>query len=285
MLFSFIFYRPFNKRLAVIFITASLIPLFFQFLIDYRFFHGFFTSLLNYIEFQSMVISGYDRQKWYNFILLFFALTLPPASVIFIPSIYKSAKKYPCFIISFLLFLIFHSFSPHKEERFMFPVVYVFLFLIAASYYEVKDWFYNWDRAVLFKYLMAYSLIINFILIVPALFSDTLANVTGPMGMLKDQADFAGVISDSPIIPRFYLAYKGKVKIEPDLMKMDPADFRVYNYVLSLQPANTERLLKKYPQLKPVRVFSSGIVDRIIFRLNPSRNARRGYGVLFRVSS
>lgn len=89
-------------------------------------------TLVAYIAANEGGAAQYGVSPWYNHVLLVLGLALVPFSF----GLFRYSKslwnKHWPLLIPFLIFLMAHSATPHKEERFMYPVVGLQLWFIAA---------------------------------------------------------------------------------------------------------------------------------------------------------
>jgi hypothetical protein len=277
---SFLLFYDFKHRLKW-FVLGGAVAFLLQTALDYATFGSFLTSVFGYFKFQMQVIATHSRQPWYNFLLLLFGLTLPVATIITLPAFYKSCVRYLWLSIPLAFFVVLHSFSPHKEERFMFPVIPLFILMIGLGLKEAKrgwakfSWYWFWSA--------------NGLLLCLTIFSPTLLNVIAPMDYVR-RSGFEVFASDSPLVPDFFTAYKGKVdpvdryKWKPYLCSLDK---NKKTYLLTIFQEE-ETKMKQYSdecgvKLKYIDNFKSGLADYIVAKLNPTFNRRRVNGYLYEV--
>lgn len=273
------------KNKAIKFIAGGLVALLLQIFLDYSVFGGFLTSLINYTKLQLEVITQHSRQPWFNFILLFIGLSLPLASLATLPAVYKAAMKYKVLGIMFVVFVVAHSFSPHKEDRFMIPVLPLFLLLMGLGLKEVKKYY---------KFSMRWFWTVNFVLLVPVIISPTMSNLIDAM----DYSRKNGVemfVSDSPITPRMFAGYKQTKVIKKDEWKdyfctidvkglMNKKDIYVHS-IFPQDQTNLAGFAKECGvELEYLGNFKGGFIDQILARLNAKFNYRRANGHLYKLS-
>ncbi|MBN1115513.1 MAG: hypothetical protein JXA66_09245 [Oligoflexia bacterium] len=281
----------YGKRKGFVFFAAGgLTALLLQIALDYFTFGGFLTSLTGYIIHQYRTIGVYDKQYWFNFILLFVALGLPPAFLVTIPAAVKGGMKHAFMGLPFLMFVLLHSFSPHKEDRFMFPVIPVFLMLMVFGLNDICAYCKKKSFSGLYKFSVGCFICLNIILLLPSISSPTVANIIEPAVYAVSQPDYKGYVSDSPVIPKFFLKFKGKIK---QIKKLKWKKYlcsraaRSVNYVHSIYPPEKTGITE-VPALCNVRIqyignFKSGYIDRFFAFVNPEHNYRRANGYLFKI--
>lgn len=261
------------------FLIGGAIVLVLQIALDYVTYGGFLTSIFGYYKLQISVLATHSRQPWYNFLLLLLGLTLPIASILTVPAFIKCCVKYLWISIPFVLFVTLHCFSPHKEERFMFPVVPLFILMIGLGLKEIKGLYR--------KFNLYWFWIANTVLLVLTIFSPTLANVTEPMEYVR-RSGFEVFASDSPLVPEFFTAYKGKTDVVDRykwkfyLCSLDKSKNTYIHTVFQQEETNLEKSARECGiKLKYINNFKSGLADYIVAKLNPVFNRRRVNGYLY----
>lgn len=287
-------YMLFAARMAIPkFLLGGLAALFLQAVIDHSVFGGFLTSLITYTKFQMDTLMDHSRQPWYNFILLFIALSIPIASIVILPALYKAGVKYKMLGIAFLGFILAHSFSPHKEDRFMIPMIPLYLVLIGLGLEPVRSYFEEKGYKKLYKFSIYWFWIFNFILLVPVTISPTMSNVIDAMEYSRKN-DAVVFISDSPMITRLFIAYKEIRPVQKDKWRDElcsighegPKGYEGY-YIHSIFPPEETKITEHAKacgvKLSYVRNFKGGHLDRLFAYLNPKFNYRRANGHLYRL--
>lgn len=122
------------KSYFYIFIGA-VTAVFFQLLIDRWFYGDWVLSPLRY--YQANIVrdaaSTYGISPWYEYISLFLSQGIPPFSIVLILLFGIALIKKPqqLMVYAFIPFFIGHSMVPHKEFRFLYPMVIPFLLICA----------------------------------------------------------------------------------------------------------------------------------------------------------
>jgi phosphatidylinositol glycan class B len=103
-----------------------------------RWFYGSLTfTPLNYLA--NALDSGggnFGAEPWYFYIEKLITYTGIPAGMLLLCSLFFLLWKKDFYAALTVVFLLFHSFIPHKEERFIFPVAFLFPYLLARFYVE-----------------------------------------------------------------------------------------------------------------------------------------------------
>jgi len=112
--------------------------------LDCLFYGEFVFTPWNY--FKTNIIGGNDipdfgTSPWYFYLIKLISFPNYIVGICFIISIIILLIKNPknIFLWCFLPFLFFHSLVPHKEERFIFPVAYLFAIMIITAYNLLND--------------------------------------------------------------------------------------------------------------------------------------------------
>jgi len=275
---AFLLFYDFKHRTKW-FLLGGAIAFVLQVALDYATFGGFLTSIFGYYKLQMSVLATHSRQPWYNFSLLLLGLTLPVASIITVPAFLRSCVKYLWLFIPLLLFVVLHSFSPHKEERFMFPVIPLFLLMIGIGLKEIKGLYR--------KFNLYWFWSVNTVLLVLTVFSPSLANVTEPMDYVR-KAGFEVLASDSPLVPEFFVAYKGRTDVvakdkwKPYLCSLDTSKKTYLHTIFQQEETNLQTAARECGvKLTYINNFKSGLADYIVAKLNPNFNKRRVNGFLY----
>ncbi len=113
-------------------------------LIDRWLYGEFVLSAWNYfyVNLVEGVASGFGREAWWNYFYSIFRFGFFPIGIPIIISFLLLIIKKPrnIFIWTILPFFIIHSIIPHKELRFLFPVINLVPIILLLAYQEL-----NWD--------------------------------------------------------------------------------------------------------------------------------------------
>ncbi len=132
-----IFINKLNWKSFFLLIFTGSISIIICICIDYWFFGNWLLSPVNYFNVQIVhdVVSNWGVSPWWYYFNLFFIQAIPPISIVllifFFIGLYKKPKN--IFVWCIIPFLIAHFFVGHKEMRFLFPMVFAFIFLAAIG--------------------------------------------------------------------------------------------------------------------------------------------------------
>ena len=218
---------------------------------------------------------------------LFLLLTVPPATILVLPTMVRASRRLPLVTWPFLTFLVFHSLVPHKEERFMLPVLPLFLILLAAVPHTLAEadgpiwarlrafWPATWKLLV----------VVHLAALLIAVTSQSQANLREAMTRLRHDPEARGIISLGPEVEGYFLG-------RPELPLYRKSEVDAVWLGRTLRQAETprpNRFLAFAPdQMKaellllgfgmncgPAEVIEGWWLDRLLYSLNPHRNRRR----------
>ena len=165
--FSWLFFmRIESKRFYLKYITAFIMVLIFGFLLDSWFYETLTFTPFNYLnEFISTNDkSNYGASPWYYYLEK--TITFPRLFIgipLFISLLFFFIKN-PKNMFTWILvsFLFFHSIIGHKEERFMFPMVFMLPLILSFGY---SKYLHNRKLKVIFRVFLVLFFAVNFFLI------------------------------------------------------------------------------------------------------------------------
>ncbi|MEZ5197353.1 MAG: glycosyltransferase family 39 protein [Bacteroidales bacterium] len=100
-----------------------------------------FMELGEYVRYNLENATEYITGAWYNYILLVLGILIPPVSIFIVVGIGFSWKKYFVIFIPVVLFFVFHSLFPNKQERFILPVIPFVIMMGIAGWMQVQSKF------------------------------------------------------------------------------------------------------------------------------------------------
>lgn len=233
----------------------------------------FFGIAKPYFEYNLHYSSGHGVTPFYTFVLLFLGLSIFP----FFISNYKMFhwgryRELSPFLLPFVSFLILHSLIPHKEERFMIPVLGLFFLLLTpiATYQTHVKW-RKWGFVA-----------VNSLLLFPASFSAPQRNSILLVDYLSRHSKFDQVISVNDGLVMFPEAYglRKLKKIELKDSDLNKIQLQCSDAVV-VRKDNLDKLKPITYALDNPMEFKPGFLEAALVKLNPKQNARRGSLLLF----
>ncbi len=98
---------------------------------DLIFYHRPFVEVTEYIQYNLLNATTYFDRPWYQYLLTVGGMLIPPVSIFLIIGYCKAWKKVLVIILPSLVFFLFHSWFPNKQERFILP--FIPFFIIAGT--------------------------------------------------------------------------------------------------------------------------------------------------------
>lgn len=268
-------------------LAAGILTLGLQIGIDFLSGKGFLGTLISYLAANEGGAAKYGMSPWYNTWLLILGLSLFPFSLVFLPRIKILWARHKTILVSMLVFVLAHSLVPHKEERFMYPIVGLELILLAAVWSFSRD--LKWVKRLYFRvFVFVLVLLLPIASLVnsqegeiepPALAEQQLGSVLYlDNDSLFSQSRFKFYFLRTPsvlqeVLPeQLTITYaESALADHPDLngvefLSSDPSSFERLKEISSLQTQNLN--------CGPTQTAGS-VIDRLLYRLNPKHNQRR----------
>ncbi len=267
-------------------VLAAILPV--QGLIDYAVWGYPFAELGEYIRYNIKAAHDYITGPWYNYILLIAGILLPPVSLFLLAGFFKLWKKQLLLWLPAMLFLVFHSIFPNKQERFIFPILPFVVVLGVAGWTEITAQYKYWkQKPKLINRSWNFFWILNLILICFLTVSYSKRSRVEVMSYLSRYPDIGVILledtrhDDTKMVPQFYLGQwvqvyskteKGYSWYCPDPQR-DTTDLQKTGFVLFYEDTNLDSrvaaLKDTLPGLEYEASFTPGFIDRVMYRLNP----------------
>lgn len=241
-------------------------------LLDLTLTGGFHRSLRAYVEYNIHFSSSYGVTPFYTFLLLFIGLSIPPTFFGRYTGFNWKHNYRPLLapLLFFLFFLLAHSLIPHKEERFIIPIIVVFLILLVPL-----ACFWVFEKKSVWRTL--YFTAINFSLLVLISFSPPQKNVIHLVRYLDKNPQIKKVLNYDNSVVLFPTAFSLR---KTELIPMRPF-IALAALTLSCDTvlAVREELYQTHFASDGFQIrekFTPGFVEGLLVKLNPRQNGRRG---------
>ena len=255
---------------------------------DYMIWGKPFVEFKEYVRYNQANAYGYLTGSWYKYLLLIGGILLPPISLFLLFGYLRNWKKQLYLFLPSFLFLIFHSYFPNKQERFILPII---PFVIISGYLGWNEFISKssfWiRRPKLNQSFWIFFWIINFIPLTIVSVAYSKRNRVEAMVYLAKKGDVNRIaIEDSNrddilIPPRFYLqqwTYTFPItslnadKFYKETYSQIPLSERP-NYIVFMQPENLDRrvnnLKKDIPTLTYETTIEPSFIDWLLNKMNP----------------
>lgn len=289
MSLSYIAYLIFKRqwRLVMAAGVAGIALVLLQAVIDLASHKEAFQTLRAYLEENSGGAAKYGSSPWYSTWALVLGLTLFPVSLVFYPYTKILLRRhFPVFLVTFV-FVAVHSWIPHKEERFMYPVVGLILIELAAVWALARN--NSWVKKIyqpIFLFVGAVGLAV-------ACFINTQAGEIEVGAVAQEKFGTVGYLDYNSLfgesLTQFYF-----LRPQSLLVKVTESELsltRAASILSENKTLNGVAILTSEPQafarIQSLNASSSGevscgetrvassMVDRLLYSLNPRHNQRR----------
>ena len=231
----------------------------------------FHESLRLYVAFNVEKSSKFGVGPWYVYTLLFAALTLPPVFISRFRGFPWRARYRPLLptLLFFAVFVAAHSAVPHKEERFMIPAAPLFLVLLTP----LTTWLAERPEG---RWRIRLLLALNTPLLLLAIAHPIQSSTIGLARFLDAHPEFRAVatVKPGPIHVAAMLVRQPLEVASVPLAAEAPLDCGTL--VVAFAASAGARELAADPRRASVGRFEPGPLERLVVKINPRRNARRG---------
>lgn len=253
-----------------------------------------FVEFIAYIQYNIDNAYNYLTNPWYVYMLLILGILIPPISILLFFGGFYNFKRNLLVMLPVLIFLIFHSYFPNKQERFIIPIIPFIVMMGIAGYYNYLDKNTlqpNWQKFIRGSWIFFWSLNIILLPFITTMYSKR-ARVESMvyLSKYKDSIDYL-LLEDTnhgtpKMPPEFYLGkwvgcYELSENNTMDTLKAKLNRYGVENYpdyVLFFEDKHLVRRIADvkalFPNMKYETTITPGFIDDILFRLNP-KNANQ----------
>jgi hypothetical protein len=281
----------FEKRwLQSVYLTLgfSLAVILVQGVVDYIIWEEPFVQLIGYVTYNATSAGLYTVGPWYHYLLFLLGAMIPPVSLFLFAGFFKSYKKLLIIFIPTLIFLLFHSFYPNKQERFITTILPYLIISGVVGWKMIEDSIS--DRQTLRKWIRGawvFFWIVNTtgLLAVSTMYSKKARVETMVYLSRYNDLEFF-IIEDSNkdvlrFPPQFYLKkwlpydaymYDSKI-VHFGMVGQNSEGEQPPGFVLFFMPDGLEDRIEKmkglYPDLEYETTIEPGVMDQLLHWLNP----------------
>lgn len=254
-----------------------------QGIVDYFIWEKPFAELMGYVNY-NLETDPYIKGPWYMFVLVLMGAFLVPLGFVLAIGFFAQWRKYLVLFLPTFLFLLFHSWHPNRQERFILPILFFFLILGYLGWEHLKSKYNFWSNKKLTRWIWGVFWVLNTPLLLTSCFVYSKKSRVESAYYLRDKK-VLGVIQESTgpakstMIPKFYSDNYTYLVYRHDEQVNNLGDFTQHElpmYVFFYGDDNLEDRIKaveKYTgPLKREAVFEPGFVDRWLYQLNPKNN-------------
>jgi 4-amino-4-deoxy-L-arabinose transferase-like glycosyltransferase len=278
------------KELIYLTFGSSLFFGLFQGINDYLIWKRPFAEFSEYVRYNIENAHTYLTNTWYSYITVILGLLLPPLSIFLLFGFFKTWKKHLILFLPSFLFLLFHSWFPNKQERFILTIVPFIIILGAIGWNEFvnnSDFWQKRKRLLTACYIFSVSLNCFLLPFITTMYSKQ-SRVESMVYLSNDDSIHSLAFEDTnhsgtKLAPRFYLKkwiyiweISGERRVEKfvDECKNDPPE-----YILFFEEKNLEQRVAKlksyFPALHYETTVGQNFIDALLHRMNPNNNVNQ----------
>lgn len=280
------------RELVALTIGAAFCFAFFQGVVDYFVLGKPFAMFLNYAVYNYDNAYTFFTGNWFNYFLLILGILIPPVSFMLLFGYFRLWKKHLLLFLPAFLFLIFHSYFPNKQERFILPVIPFIIILGVVGWEQFIEKSHFWQkRKRILLYSWGFFWVINLVLlpVISTMYSKK-ARVESMLYLSQYHKQITCILQENTTrhsvkqLPRFYLRswcheievtkdnplYKYAAQLQQHRQHQPTL---VPQYVLFWENTNMESRVDSmkslFPNLQYMKSFEPGFVDLMLFKMNP----------------
>jgi hypothetical protein len=256
--------------------------------IDYFIWGRPFVELTEYIRYNAENAHSYITNTWYSYILLILGTLIPPVSIFLLMGFLISWRKHLILFLPAFIFLLFHSLFPNKQERFIFPIIpfIVILGMIGWQNYLIHGKYYKPGPRFL-KSSWVIFWVLNIVMLLPFTVMYSKKARVEAMVHLSQYPNVSHILFENTIsnkTPMSPIFYSGQRIHDYTVTREQPAGDlfeKISNnrdiqprFFLFLEPDNLDERVSNmkdfYPNIIYEATIRPGLVDRVLFWLNPA---------------
>lgn len=259
--------------------------------VDMFIWHRPFAELQGYIEYNLNNSDQYGHNIWHMYLDLILGLLIPPLSFVLFGGYFYTWKKTSLIFWPVLLYLLFHTYFPNKQERFVMTVLPLLIISGTIGMLELQERYGNRLKPKVLSISKYFVIAINTILLFVLSVSYSKRHRVESMYYLNTQLNSPEFIVDDYnnwdylMPPQYYFGKWIKVK---GITQSQPA-YAVYNYYYKENPTrskpkyivfweakNLEQRLdsvrKYWPALSYETTIEPSFIDKTLYWLNPENS-------------
>ncbi len=255
-----------------------------------------FIEIYTYATLSLTEINDYIVLPWYNYFLVLGGMLIPPISIFLFWGFIRKWKQYLLVFLPILLFLLFHSWVPNKQERFIIPMIPLFIMIgsIGWTGFREKSVFWAKHKSLL-RSCWIFFWTLNTIVMLVFTFTYSKRSMAESMTYLSKYPEIKYMTAidqenNPEMFPKYYLGQWPVMGNEKNGNR-SPDSILVYSlgngnacaprFVLFTGEGDISELVKKSRQYLPFLVWETtiqpGFIDRLVHWLNPINRNKTVY--------
>lgn len=254
-----------------------------QGVVDYTIWGYPFAELWAYVMYNMNEGTGYlPNENYFMYFLVLMGVMLVPMGILLMFGFVKSWKKYALLFVPTVIFILFHTLYPNRQERFILTILPFFIILGVVGYellresnLKMKLWKFSW--------IAFWVLNIPFLIFASTMYSkksrvEAMYSIYAN-GMNNEMILMEGSTSGSvSMMPKFYSGdWTSTIMERTDPNSTLKVDDRLdYDYILFCDEKDLQKRIKQYlsvyPDMQLFKKCEPSLLDKLLRELNP-RNA------------
>lgn len=255
-----------------------------------------FVEFQEYVRYNIENANSYSTQPWYLYMLFMSGILIPPISLFLIFGYFKNWRNSLILFLPSFIFVVFHSYFPNKQERFIAPIL---PFVIIGGYigwtrFVLKSTYWAKHRVAL-NNCWKFFWILNVVALLVVSPAYSKKNRVESMVYLSQKKDLKRVVIEDSnrdnylMPPQFYLQkwenVYGVTSAKPaadfyEFYKTLPFD-KQPNYVVFMQHENIDARVADFKKYFPTLTYETTIepsyIDKLVHWLNPVNKNQTTY--------
>ena len=268
---------------AAIFGMVAMVTLFLSQITDIFLWGYPFAEIQEYVRFNSTSYDHFITMAWYQYLLVLSGILIPPVSIYFFVGFFRQWKKHLVIFLPVFIFLAFHSIYPNKQERFIFPIIPLFVILGMIGWDAFRKGSSFWQKNTqLYKISLGFFWTLNLILLLLVSPAPSKKSLVESMYFIRDH-DVTGILVEHTVndhiymLPRFYsdkwaIKHFNYRKTEMEQFEevgiqelIDKIDL---NYCFFIEDNQLDervgRLKESYPEMKHLATIEPSYIDKFL---------------------
>ena len=255
-----------------------------------------FIELFTYATTSFSERNDYIVLPWYDYLLVIGGMLIPPVSIFLTWGFIRKWKKYFFIFLPVLIFFLFHSWVPNKQERFIIPMIPLLIMVGSIGWIEFCDKSAFWGKhEKLLIWSWGFFWTINTIVLIVFTFTYSKRSMAESMSYLSKYPDIRCLTAidednNPEMFPKFYLAQWPYMSNEKNgdrsldslmvysLRKGPENNPRFILFTADRDIAGMVRKTRKYlPFLVYETTIQPGFIDKFVHWLNPINRNKTVY--------
>ena len=213
-------------------------------------------------------------------------ISIPVIGLFYWWGMIKNWKKYLLLLLPFLVFVAFHSYYPNRQERFIFPMIPIFLIIGISGWELVRSKSDFWmNRPKLWRKLTTPFIVITFVIGIASAFVSTKKSRIDSAYFLYGKENTSLIVkehpnADTPMSPMHYAKkwntpspnYSTKTLAEKIKKVPNFKPRYIFSYSETKFNKRFSEIKVLYPDAKIVETCNPSWFDKLLFWLNPRGN-------------